>query len=287
MQKNIILTIQEKKESLPKAEKKLAEWILQHLSEVIHLSVKELSLLAVSSPATIVRFCRSLGLEGFIDLKLSISTNLPQIEEELYTEIIENEKVSQIKKKLSLKVAHVLEETNEQLADEMVEQAIQKIHGADRIYTCGIGASGLVAEDIYQKLTRIGKNVFFSMDYHLLATAIVTQPDQKNVLIAVSNSGEKEELVKLAKIAKEIAVILIAITQNELSTLGEMADILLQTASGGEAPLRSAATSSLLGQLYTVDIFFSAYASRDYTNTISQLEITKAAVQKIRNKKEE
>ncbi|RSU05964.1 hypothetical protein CBF30_11680 [Vagococcus entomophilus] len=279
MQKNIILSIQEHLGELKKSEATLATWVLKNLSRVVHMSVQEVSKEARTSPATIIRLCKSLGLEGFTDLKLRLSAQLPQLEEEIYTEIVKDEKISQIKKKLNVKVAYAFEETNELLENQMIEKAVAAIDQAELIYCAGVGASSLVAEDIYQKLTRIGKMVYHTMDFHLMATSFVAKVPKK-VLILVSNSGETSELCALAQVAKESATTIIVITKNKESTLAQQSDVLLLTASGEEASLRSAATSSLLVQLYTVDILFTAYASKNYAATIEQLEKTKKSVQK-------
>ncbi|WEG73519.1 MurR/RpiR family transcriptional regulator [Vagococcus intermedius] len=280
MPNNILFTIQEKMETFSKSEKKLASWILANSSEVIHMTTKSLSEATNVSPATIVRFCYSLNLNGFTDLKLNISTHLPQIKEDLYSDIIKNENISQIKKKLNFKVGHAFDETIDKLNDDMIEEAIAALEAVDMVYTYGIGASGLVAEDIYQKLTRIGKNVFFTKDDHLLATALVSNPT-KSLLFAISNSGQKKEVIALAKIAKEQNIPVIILTNAEQSPLALLADILLLTASSGEAPLRSSATSSLLVQLFTIDILYSAYASRHYETVMARLNQSKNAITKL------
>lgn len=280
MPNNILFIIQERLGSLSNAEKKLAEWILANSAEVIHMNVTTLSKKAKSSPATVVRLCYSLGLEGFTDLKLQLSTNLPQIAEELHTDIVKDEEISQIKKKLHFKVSNSFTETMSKLDDTMVERTMAMMDQAQVIYTYGIGASGLVAEDIFQKLTRIGKNVFFSKDYHLMATSLVTNPS-KGVLFAISNSGEKSEVVHLSNIAKERGIDLVVMTNSANSSLGKIADVILETASGGEAVLRSSASSSMLVQLFTVDILFTAYASRHYDSTIERLSQSKEIVKKV------
>lgn len=280
MPKNILFLIQEELVNLPKAEKKLAEWILANSTKVIHMNVTTLAKAASSSPATIVRLCYSLGLEGFTDLKLNISKILPEIEEKLHTDIVKNEEILQIKKKLNYKIASSFNETIHKLDDSMIEKSLDFIEDSEVQYTYGIGSSGLVAEDVFQKLTRIGKNVLFTKDYHLLATSLVTNP-KKGVFIAVSNSGEKLEVIHLAKIAREQKIKVIVVTKDGSSTLARLADAVLLTASGGEAVLRSSGTTSMLVQLFTVDILFSAYASRHYDVSIERLSKSKEVIKKV------
>lgn len=274
---NVLFTIQERLNQLSKAEKKLAEWILTHSEEVIHMSVKTLSEVSETSPATVVRLCYSLGLEGFTDLKLRLSANLPEIKSNLYSDIAPDESISKIKQKIELKVTDAIAKNSQVLKDEVIEAIIQLIDHTSLIYTYGIGASGIVANDFYQKFLRIGKKVLFSENHHLLATSIVTN-ESPAFLFLVSNSGEKKEVVELAQLAKNLKIPVVCMTSKSQSTLANYADLHLHTADGGEAPLRSSATNSLLVQLYTVDVLFSAYASRHYDKSIRQLEKTKAAI---------
>ena len=275
---NILFTIQHQLEHLSKAEKKLAQWILEHSEEVIHMNVKSLSEVSETSPATVTRLCYSLGLEGFTDLKLKLSANLPEIEAGLYSDIIPNESIENIKQKIKLKVTDGIEKNAELLSIKAIEETVEWLREKSVIYTYGIGASGIVAEDFAQKFLRIGHNVIFSLDIHLLITSMVTN-DRPSLLFLISNSGEKTEICELAALAKQYDIPVICMTSQAESTLAKLATVVLLTTDAGEAPLRSSATNSLLVQLYTVDVIFSSYASREYQRTIEQLEKTKKAIQ--------
>lgn len=275
---NILFTIQHQLDKLSKTERKLAEWILNHSEEVIHMSAKTLSEAAQTSPATVVRLCYSLGLEGFTDLKLRLSANLPEIKAGLYSDIVPDENIESIKQKIKLKVTDAIEKNGEVLENNAIEQVLDLLEKTDIFYTYGIGASGTVADDFAQKFLRIGRKVIYSQDAHLLTTIIVTN-DTPAFLFLISNSGEKKDVCKLAALAKHYQVPVVSMTSKGQSSLAKLSDIVLHIEDGGEAPLRSSATNSLLVQLYTVDVLFSAYASKHYEKTMFQLEKTKNAVQ--------
>jgi DNA-binding MurR/RpiR family transcriptional regulator len=274
---NILFSIQNQLDELSKTEKKLAEWILAHSSEVIHMSAKALSAAAGASPSTVVRLCYSLGLEGFPDLKLKLSASLPQINQELYSDIAPDEDIETIKRKIKLRVVDGIEKNCELLEDQSIEDVLALLEGTDFIYTYGLGASGAVADDFCQKFLRIGRKAMFHQDAHLLATTMVTN-ETPSFLFLVSNSGEKKAVNSLAHVAKANGIAVVSMTSQKKSTLAKLSDIVVHIADGGEAPLRSSATNSLLVQLYTVDVLFSVYASKHYDKTIKQLEETKRAI---------
>ena len=280
MQSNLLFLIQEQLNNLPKSEKKIAETILENPAAVIHMNATSLASKARSSPAAIIRFCHSIRLAGFTQLKLNLSADSQSIQENLYTEIQPNEDLEQIKKKFLLQTHHVFKETNQCLSSKDVSKASSLFNESTTIYTYGLGASHLVAMDLQQKFSRLGKSVICSQDQHLMATSMSVST--KNALFfAVSNSGEKQEVIALMKIAKEIGIKTISLTTESDNSLSRLADIPLRTANTHEAPLRSGATVSLLAQMYAIDLLFYDYATKNYGKTIENLEKSKMAIRKL------
>ncbi|MGX7245212.1 MurR/RpiR family transcriptional regulator [Enterococcus quebecensis] len=277
MLQNIILTIQDHLKHLPGSEQKVAEYILENTGEVINLSAQELAKKAGSSPAAIIRLCRSIEVNGFTELKLLLSANLGTVDTKMYTEVENGETTAAIKEKLQHRLVHVLERTSEHLADEAVDRAVRAVGNAEIIFVYGLGASSLVAQDIYQKFTRIGLSVFFTMDQHLFASAMGTNR-LKGIFIGISNSGMNQETNALADLAIEKGLTVIGLTTNPNSMLAEKSSIILLTPEGEEAPLRSAATVSLTAQLYVVDVLFFAYAAKNYEVTLEKIQHSRDAV---------
>ena len=61
------------------SEKQIAKYILNHGEEVLSMSVKELAKETYTSPATIVRLCKKIGLDGYNDFKSNILPNYNMI----------------------------------------------------------------------------------------------------------------------------------------------------------------------------------------------------------------
>lgn len=277
MQQNIILTIQDHREQLPKSEQKIADYILENTNEIITLSAQELAKRAGSSPAAIIRFCHSMQVNGFTELKLLVSANLGSVTADMHTEVEKEETAEAIKQKLNVRFVHALERTADLLEDKDLAAILPEIKRAEIIYVYGLGASSLVAQDVYQKFTRLGKTVFYSLDHHLLASALGTN-EKESLFIGISNSGKTSELIALVDIAKENGIYSIGITENRASPLAEKSDTVLLTVKGEEAPLRSAATVSLISQLYVIDVLFFYYASNNYDETLRKIQQSRTTV---------
>ena len=60
-------------DSLYDAEKKVADYVAGHQEDVINMSVAELAQNCATSQATVIRFCKKIGCEGFHKLKLKLA----------------------------------------------------------------------------------------------------------------------------------------------------------------------------------------------------------------------
>lgn len=84
--------------------------------------------------------------------------------------------------------------------------------------------------------------------------------------------GETKEVVELARAIKSLEVPMVAITSNENSTLGQLSDYVLHSISGEDYQMRTAATMSLMAQLYVVDILFYMYVSEHFEQSYQNLQ---------------
>ncbi|GGI42697.1 MurR/RpiR family transcriptional regulator [Mammaliicoccus stepanovicii] len=275
---HILLYIQEKLEDLTKHEKRIAQYFIDNPEKIITLSAQELGRLTDTSASSVIRCTHKLDFKGFTDLKLAISRYLPQHESSIYQEITQDETVESISKKLIARATHTLAMTEDKISSKSVNKIVHEIYKAETIIVFGIGASSLVASDLCQKFTRIGKQIIQSQDTHFLATAISSH-SEGCVLIGISNSGENAEILSLAKVAQKYKVKVIGLSQSENTSLGKEADYMLVHDASSEESLRLAATSSLISQLMTIDILFYSYLSKDYNKHVETMSKTRDAVE--------
>ena len=134
-------------------------------------------------------------------------------------------------------------------ADALVH-AVELLHACKgRIVVSGIGKSGHIARKIAATFASTGSPAFFV--HHAEAShgdlGMVTRDD---VFVALSNSGETEELLTIVPIVKRTGAKLIALTGAPESALAKLADAHLDTSVEKEAcPLNLAPTSSTTASL--------------------------------------
>ncbi|WP_252899404.1 MurR/RpiR family transcriptional regulator [Lactococcus fujiensis] len=138
----------------------------------------------------------------------------------------------------------------------------------------------------FKNLPESEKNVFFSQDLHQFSSSLVAFK-RNAVFIAISNSGKTKELITLATIAEKFDIPVIALTSKDKSPLAMASEIVLNSTSGDTFVMRTAATMSLMAQLYVVDILFYSYLSNNYNESIAGIQATRDIIKKPRRIKKE
>jgi DNA-binding MurR/RpiR family transcriptional regulator len=141
--------------------------------------------------------------------------------------------------------------------------AVAALAGARRTDVYGVGASGLVAQDLVQKLLRIGLMAHAHSDPHLAVTNAV-QLRAGDVAIAITHSGSTRDVIEPLRVAFERGATTVAVTGRPGGAVAQYADHVLTTSTARESELRPAAMSSRTGQLLVVDCLFVGVAQRTY-----------------------
>ncbi|KMY50917.1 MurR/RpiR family transcriptional regulator [Peribacillus loiseleuriae] len=276
---NILLRIESVLEELPKSERKIAQYILEHANEIVRMTVHELAANANASSAAVIRLCRSIEVAGFSELKVSLSSQISRPLKSGFYDIEPNETIQSIKEKIVSNSVQVIQETAMELKEEMIDKTVESIRNAEIIYIFGLGASWLVAENMMQKWSRLGKVVIAYQDAHIYAAALAAS-NQKSVFFGISNSGETPELLRLVNIAKESGCQTIGLSRFGSNSLSNSVDISLHHVRAPEAQFRSAASSSLFAQFLTIDLIFYAYVSKYYDDSIQKIVRSRNSVLK-------
>lgn len=134
--------------------------------------------------------------------------------------------------------------------DEGFNKAVELILSIKgRCVVSGMGKSGHIGAKIAATLASTGTPSFFMHPGEALHgdLGMLTSED---VLLAISNSGETEEVLKLIPVIKKRKIPLIVMAGNQNSTLAKQADIFINIAVKKEAcPLQLAPTSSTTATL--------------------------------------
>lgn len=262
---------------LPTSEKKVAAFILQNSKDVTIMTIHELAEKSNTSSSAVIRFCKKIGVGKFPNLKVQLSALENNNTLTGFFDIEPLENIQSIIDKTVSNTSQIIKDTSNILNEEYLKKAIMLIQQADAVYFYGIGASLLIAEDAAQKWARLGVETHVISDRHVLVMKLACVKNA--VFFGISYSGETEDVVKMMKMAKKYKLKTISLTKIGDTKISRLADVSLYTARAPEAQLRSAATSSRVGQLFIIDVLFFAYTTCQYDKTIEYLQKTKQSIQ--------
>lgn len=255
--------------SLSPSEKKVADFILENFSHVIRMPLAELADLSGASEATAVRLCRSLGYSGFLELKIALTRALPDSPQLIHDDITLEDTPVTIARKVFQGGIRALSDTAAMLDEQAFDKALDLIHGAERILIAGVGTSGPMAHELYNRLMRLRLNCLVITDSYLqvMQSALLTE---KDVAIVISQTGDSQDPIRTASEARIHHCPVICITGNLLSPLAEKADVVLLTVSHETRP---ETLSSRVAQHALIQALYVALAMRSIDET-NQLEKT-------------
>ena len=261
---NGFVRIKEFEESYTSTEKIIAKYILEHGTEIINYSSQMLGEKTNTSAAAIIRFSKKIGFKGFSDLKMNLAQSSSNENTNTDVDIIFNENddiATLVDKGCKLNMNTVLK-TYQLINTDDLQKAIDLLCNASTIYLFGVGGSSIIANDIEQKLMRIGKKVIYNNDLHIQMT--FTQSMSKDdVALVISYSGTTAGLVDIAKVLIDKNIKYISLTQINQNFISKNSTVSLKVPSE-EKELRIGAVSSRISSLVITDLLYYGVFKHNY-----------------------
>lgn len=271
----------------PPSMKRVADAILNDPQLVLEQTISEVARGCATSETTIVRFCRTLGFAGFAPLRLALAAELATEERQFGADrrhgadIRPSDTLSQAIEKITNAEILGIQETAAALDVGVLGDIVHRMSRAEKILSFGVGASNLAAQDLTQKILRIGRVAIDARDAHDAVSSAALLRD-RDVAVAFSHSGRTREAVEFLRVARRSGAFTVAITNTSDSEIVEQADRVLRTAVR-EMTFRSGAMASRTAQMTLVDYLFAGLARERYKAAVSALEATYDAVRALRD----
>ncbi|TGA98430.1 MurR/RpiR family transcriptional regulator [Sporolactobacillus shoreae] len=213
-----------------KSEKKIVDLIINDPDFVINATISQLANRSNISEASVSRFCKRAGLNGFHHLKVLLAqssfintdsqNNVSLDSEDKTLDKLMNDKKDEI------------QATLEGFDKAMMEKIIQVIKDARLIQIMAEGNTFPVALDACFKFNQIGRLAFTATSWEVAMGQTLNLTDS-DLVIVISNSGESRQLIQLIEVAKKNNVTIIALTNNHSSPIATLSDFNVVTASRG------------------------------------------------------
>lgn len=276
---NLLKSIAEAREGLRKSEQKVADYVLAHANDVIHMRIVDLASEANVSEPTVVRFCRALNYDGFQDFKLTLAQGLASNTNFEQFSLNSKDTVTEFKEKIFDSMIGNLLSMKDQLDTETVEKAIAALAKARRVEFYGFGASAPVCTDAAHKFHRLKVSSTSYSDPHMQAISAVSL-DERDVVVAISQTGRTKDLLHTVKLVKETGTTVISLCPSS-TPLSEIATIPIHIDLEEDKDLSTLMSSRVL-HLVAIDVLAVGVAMKLGPGLIDHLKTIKRSLRSLR-----
>lgn len=245
-----------KRDSLTKSGAIVADYLVQHAEDAQYLSISSLAKACGVAEATIFRFCRSLGFDGYNEMKIALAkamaTSAPvakKLEPGVDTQTLTTHAYNT--------VIDALNGTRSALDPNAVDCAATLLQRARQVFCFGQGGSQALANDIWARFATISTKFHTAGDSHMQAiTASLLGPE--DVVLFISYSGSTRDMMDTLHLAKESGAKVILITHYDDAPGAALADVVL-LCGAKESPLDSGSMPVKLAVLFVASVLVLRY----------------------------
>lgn len=262
-EENVFHRITSEYYQLTASEKRLATFVMANGQRSQTMSISELASACGVAEATISRFCRRMGYQGYSAFRLAIAaaTAARVDPNPLFGEIQAEDTVPALCAKLANVEMDAIRETQSLIRPEAISATADLLLAANTVLCMGQGGSMLLAEEAAHLFTTAFPGFFPVVDSHMqvIASANLTE---KDAILFFSYSGSTKELIDVLHFAHRRHIRTVLVTRYPGSPGAGLADIVLQCGST-EEPLQLGSVAARIAQLYLMDVLFSEMCRRD------------------------
>lgn len=207
--------IEVSRDDLPDALGRIADFILREPEATLGASMSELAVLSRSGEASIVRFCRKLGFDGFSAFKLSLASDIA------YRSGAEPRETD-----LGTRITDAVRATVDETPEAELRAAADRLTAARHIDIFGAGVSGMVAQLFAYRFSRVGLVARAHRDA-FVAEEVVGGLDERSVYMTISETGLTAQTQRILSLAGERGAYRIAVSGRRIADLDRLCETML------------------------------------------------------------
>jgi RpiR family carbohydrate utilization transcriptional regulator len=208
--KPVLKEIEDRLDQLSRAERKVAELVLEQPEQAMHMRIVDLAVAARVSEPTVVRFCRAIGCDGFQNFKLALARSSSFSTSGEPFALSELDTARDHTYKVFDATMATLQQVRDTLDPDAIEVAVDALCNARRVEFYGFGASSPVAIDAQHKFFRLQIASAALSDPHLQAMSAVSLSEE-DVVVAISQSGRSTALLEAMDHVRDSGALIIGL----------------------------------------------------------------------------
>ncbi len=257
-------------------EKRIADYILQHLDAIPAIYIEDLAKATYSSHSAIIRLCKKLDVSGFREFKIAISSIVHSqlhVAGEVNANFPFDEKDSSliIAKKMADLTMDTVQKTFLQLDETTLDQIVSQLASANRVFLFARGDSQIRARGFQAKLVKLNRFFILAEDYAdpYWNAASLSSDD---CALFISYSGIVAQYQPIIEHFHKEHVPAILLTGNRHSELRPFASTTLVTSQEEYGFEKISTFSSQIAFDYLLNTIFSALYAKEYQKNILNLK---------------
>ena len=263
--------LQQRQGQLTRSGHAVADYLLQHADEAQYLSISSLARECNVAEATVFRFCRALGFDGYHEMRIALAQANATGTMSSQRELQPGASTETLFEHASARLFTAINGTQNALSAEAVDEAARMLREAKQVFCFGQGGSMLLATDICARFASLSTKFRTSGDSHLqlLTASLMNEAD---VVLFVSYSGATRDMMETLRTAKAAGAKIILLTHYEDSPGASLADVVLRCGAQ-ESPLDSGSIPIKVAVLYVGEVLVLRYIldSPEQANTAQEL----------------
>ena len=263
--------LQQRQGQLTRSGHAVADYLLQHADEAQYLSISSLARECNVAEATVFRFCRALGFDGYHEMRIALAQANATGTMSSQRELQPGASTETLFEHASARLFTAINGTQNALSVEAVDEAARMLREAKQVFCFGQGGSMLLANDICARFASLSTKFRTSGDSHLqlLTSSLMNEAD---VVLFVSYSGATRDMMETLRTAKAAGAKIILLTHYEDSPGASLADVVLRCGAQ-ESPLDSGSIPIKVAVLYVGEVLVLRYIldSPEQANTAQEL----------------
>ena len=267
--------------NLTETEQKIASYILEFPEKIVNMTAKELASACGTVPSAVNRMCKSIGVEGFAKLKISLAAAVgKEGYDEKYIPFDKEDTPKMIFNKVFNSGVNTLKNTYQMIDFSKIDEISKRFASAQRIFIFGVGTSSVVAVDAAYRFSQLDVQAYAYTDI-LQMNVMANNMKNGDVAFGISHSGRTKAVVDAMRNAKQAGATTIALTSFTKSPLYTESDYSISVyADEKNYPVE--AVSARVAHICILDALTMVIATNDFENFANYIKARNRVLEDIR-----
>lgn len=235
--------------TLPTAERKVADYILENPEKASLMVINEIAAEAGVSVPSVTRLAKKLGYSGFMDFRVALASGSSSITSAEGGPVQDGDSDSTVVEKVFLSYMRSIEDTLKAIDRDALVDLAHRTEKARRIFLFGAGSSAMLAEDFALHLNMLGYDATAVSD-PVIMEFYSSHLSKEDLFIGFSRSGKTKNVLDGLRSAKKRGCFAAFISNYITSPAAQIADSFFCTARVDD--LRTIAGRESNVSMYTI-----------------------------------